>query len=94
MTYYECKDASGKIIPAIASTNSIAAALEVLLLNRLHSISFNQQNQQECAILPAYISIKGFISPYKIEQYLNHKPKIGCPYCSSLYNSAHVYADF
>ena len=27
MSYYECKDMSGKIIPAIASTNSIAAAL-------------------------------------------------------------------
>jgi hypothetical protein len=27
MSYYECKDASGKIIPALASTNSIAAAL-------------------------------------------------------------------
>lgn len=27
MSYYQCKDMSGKIIPAIASTNSIAAAL-------------------------------------------------------------------
>lgn len=27
MSYYECKDLSGRVIPAIASTNSIAAAL-------------------------------------------------------------------
>jgi len=29
LTYYQCKDMIGKIFPAIASTNSIAAALEI-----------------------------------------------------------------
>lgn len=29
LTFYACKDLAGKIQPAIASTNSIAAALEV-----------------------------------------------------------------
>ena len=29
LTYYECKDLIGKIFPAIASTNAIAAALEI-----------------------------------------------------------------
>lgn len=28
-TYYECKDMAGNVIPAIASTNSIAAATEI-----------------------------------------------------------------
>jgi hypothetical protein len=28
LTYYQCKDMIGKIFPAIASTNAIAAALE------------------------------------------------------------------
>lgn len=34
-TYYECKDLAGNVIPAIASTNSIAAATEVQELIKL-----------------------------------------------------------
>ena len=29
VSFYKCKEISGKIIPAIASTNAIAAALQV-----------------------------------------------------------------
>lgn len=29
ITYYRCKDIAGKVMPAIASTNAIAAALEL-----------------------------------------------------------------
>lgn len=29
LTYYQCKDLIGKVFPAIASTNAIAAALEL-----------------------------------------------------------------
>ena len=35
MTFYQCKDACGKIQPAIASTNAQAAALEIF-----HVLSF------------------------------------------------------
>lgn len=79
MSYYECKDMSGKIVPAIASTNSIAAALETTLM--LETKSGDPKL--------SYLSIKGFSPVHKVEAYLPYRPKVGCPHCSPL----HIYCE-
>ena len=57
LTFYECKDLVGKVMPAIASTNAIAAALEVRELmniiservDRLRIIHFSNMGQERLA---------------------------------------------
>jgi hypothetical protein len=61
MTFYECKDAAGKIMPAIASTNSIAAALQAISITG--AISANNSNKSG---KPKYMAIKGYSNSDKI----------------------------
>lgn len=73
LTYFECKDLCGRIQPAIASTNSIAAGLQ--LLQMVQSIAASKTQSR-------YLIIHGF-SDYKIESVLPHKPTYDCQLCSN-----------
>lgn len=54
MSYFECKDKAGRTIPAIASTNSIAAATEIQEVIKmldgkkaeLHYITYNNRSTE------------------------------------------------
>lgn len=57
LTFYECKDLVGKVMPAIASANAIAASLEVRelmsivsgRLDKLRIIHFSNLGQERLA---------------------------------------------
>lgn len=72
LTYYQCKDLIGKVFPAIASANAIAAALEAreainILNNHLHKIR--------------YISF-GNRSDERLSPSFQSEPNLQCEVCS------------
>jgi len=71
-TYYECKDLAGNVIPAIASTNSIAAATEVQEIIKLLAGQHDQLH---------YIT---FYNDWreKLMGSEHNEPNPNCPYCS------------
>ena len=73
MGFYECKDHSGKIIPAIASTNAIAAAFEI--------VNLIKYLKAEIKCFP-YTCIRGYDPTEKLYSLQPYPPLNSCEICS------------
>lgn len=84
LTYYDCKDKAGRIIPAIASTNAIAAATELQEVVKLVGRQFQLLN---CVVF-------GVTGDNKLNGSEMNTANLNCEHCSGRSHNLRVECDF